>query len=74
MAGRRKAATLPDELCALRSYLRRRDEPVGRRSRAVHHVQKALVRMNVQLDNVLSDILGVTGRLIVRAVAAVPGC
>lgn len=60
----------PDAICPLRAYLRQRDGLVGERSRAVHHVQKALVQMNVQLDNVLSDVMGVTGRLIVRAIVA----
>jgi len=66
----RGAFRAPDAICPLRSYLRQRDELVGERSRAVHHVQKALAQMNVQLDNVLSDIMGVTGQLIVRAIVA----
>ena len=66
----RGAFRVPDAICPLRAYLRQRDELVGERSRAVHHVQKALAQMNVQLDNVLSDIMGVTGQLIVRAIAA----
>ena len=36
----------------------------------VHHVQKALAQMNVQLDNVLSDVMGLTGQLIIRAIVA----
>ena len=66
----RGAYRVPDEVCALRAYLRQRDELVGQRSRAVHHMQKALAQMNVQLDNVLSDLMGKTGQLIVRAVVA----
>ena len=66
----RGAFRAPDEICPLRAYLRQRDELVGQRSRAVHHVQKALAQMNVQLDNVLSDVMGVTGQLIVRAIVA----
>ena len=66
----RGAFRAPDAICPLRQYLRQRDELVGERSRAVHHVQKALAQMNVQLDNVLSDIMGVTGQLIVRAIVA----
>ena len=66
----RGAYRVPDEVCALRSYLRQRDELIGQRSRAVHHMQKALTQMNVQLDNVLSDIMGKTGQLIVRAIVA----
>ena len=40
------------------------------RSRCVQHMQKALTEMNVQLDNVLSDIMGVTGQWIVLAMVA----
>ena len=64
------AHRVPDGVCALCSYLRQRDELVGQRSRAVHHMQKALTQMNVQLDNVLSDIMGKTGQLIARAIVA----
>lgn len=66
----RGAFRVADEVCAMRSYLRQRDELVGQRSRAVHHIQKALAQMNVQLDNVLSDVMGKTGQLIVRAIVA----
>ena len=66
----RGAFRAPDAICPLRAYLRQRDELVRQRSRAVHHVQKALAQMNVQLDNVLSDIMGKTGQLIVRAIVA----
>ena len=53
----RGAYRVPDEVCAMRAYLRQRDELVRQRSRAVRHMQ-ALVQMNVQLDNVLSDVMG----------------
>ncbi len=66
----RGAHRVPDEICALRAYLRQRHELVGQRSRAVQHIHKALTQMNVQLDNVLSDIMGKTGQLIVRAIVA----
>ena len=33
----------------------------------MQHMLKALTQMNVQLDNVLSGIMGKTGQLIVRA-------
>ncbi|MCY3641065.1 MAG: IS110 family transposase [Gammaproteobacteria bacterium] len=64
------AFRVPDEVCAMRSYLRQRDGLVGQRSRAVLHIHKALTQMNVQLDNVLSDVMGKTGQLIVRAIVA----
>ena len=66
----RSAFRVPDALCPLRSYSRQRGQLIRDRSRSVQHVQKALLQMNVQLDNVLSDIMGKTGQLIVRAIAA----
>ena len=48
-----------DRICALRD-----------RGRCAQHIQKALTEMNVQLDNVLSDVMGTTGQLILRAIVA----
>ena len=62
----RGAFRSPDALCPMRSYVRQRGQLIRDRSRAVQHMQKALTQMNVQLDNVLSDIMGKTGQLIVR--------
>jgi transposase len=39
-------------------------------STCIQHMQKALTQMNVQLANVISDISGVTGMAILRAIAA----
>jgi transposase len=36
----------------------------------VQHMQKALAQMNVQLDNVISDVVGETGQKILRAILA----
>ena len=66
----RGAFRSPDALCPMRSYVRQRGQLIRDRSRAVQHMQKALTQMNVQLDNVLSDIMGKTGQLIVRAIVA----
>ena len=66
----RGAFRTPDALCAMRSYTRQREQLIRDRSRAVQHMQKALTQMNVQLDNVLSDLMGKTGELIVRAIVA----
>ena len=66
----RGAFRVPDALCPMRSYMRQRGQLIRDRSRAVQHMQKALTQMNVQLDNVLSDIMGKTGQLIVRAIVA----
>ena len=66
-----KAAFRPaDRICELRSYVRQRGRAVRDRARCVQHMQKALTEMNVQLDNVLSRIMGKTGELILRAIVA----
>ena len=57
-----------DEVCVLRSYVRQRARLVRDTSRSVQHMQKALTEMNVQLDSVLSDIMGKTGEQIIRAI------
>jgi transposase len=63
------AAFRPDEqTCRLRAYLRQRASLVRSASRHVLHMQKALEQMNLKLTEVLSDITGLTGRSIIRAI------
>jgi transposase len=59
-----------DQVCVLRSYIRQRDNLI--RSSCVHvqRMQKALTQMNLQLHKVISDITGVTGLAILRAIVA----
>lgn len=57
-----------DPYCVLRTYLRYRDELIGARSVQCQHIQKALQQMNVQLTQVLSDVMGVSGRAIIEAI------
>jgi transposase len=59
-----------DEICELRSYARQRARLTRDAARSVQHIQKALTEMNVQLDSVLSDIMGQTGQRILRAIVA----
>jgi hypothetical protein len=47
-----------------------RDNLVVASTQAVHHMQKALFEMNVQLSNVISDIVGETGLNILEAIVA----
>jgi transposase len=54
----------------LRTYMRLRDNFVVASTQAVHHMQKALFEMNVQLSNVISDIVGETGLRITEAIIA----
>ncbi len=59
-----------EEVCALRAYLRQRATLISYAASHIQHLQKALVQMNVQLHNVVSDITGVTGMRIIRAIVA----
>ena len=59
-----------DEVCALRAVWRHRDMLLSYQARHVQHLQKALTQMNVQLHHVITDIMGVTGQAIVRAIVA----
>lgn len=63
----------PDgEMCAIRAYLRHRAELIEHR--AAHtlreHMQKAMQQMNVRLSPTVTDITGVTGMAIIRAILA----
>lgn len=58
------------EIVALRAYLRQRAGLLEHRAAHIQHMQKALQQMNVQLTQVLSDITGVTGLAIIRAIVA----
>jgi len=60
----------PDEICELRSFVRQRGRLTKDSARVTQQMQKALTEMNVQLDNVLSDITGKTGMAILRAIIA----
>lgn len=59
-----------DQVCVLRSLWRQRGMLLRSQSRHVQHMQKALTQMNVQLANVISDVVGVTGQKILRAIVA----
>jgi transposase len=58
----------PDEVCVLRSYLRQREMLTQSASMHIQHMQKALQQMNLLLHNVVSDITGVTGMKIIKAI------
>jgi hypothetical protein len=61
----------PDDAgCVLRAYLRQRAMLVSCASEHIQHMQKALEQMNVKLPEVVSDITGVTGMAIIRAMLA----
>jgi transposase len=58
------------EIVTLRAYLRHRAALIEHRAAHIQHMQKALQQMNVQLTQVISDITGVTGLTIIRAILA----
>ena len=60
----------PEEICALRALVRQRGRLIQSCSTEIQHMQKALQQMNLKLTQVLSDIAGVTGLQIIRAMVA----
>jgi transposase len=57
-----------DQVVVLRSYLRQRQMLVRYAGQHVQHMQKALEQMNVKLPEVVSDVTGLTGMAIIRAI------
>lgn len=60
----------PEEVCVLRAYLRQKEMLVQTAAMHIQHMQKALQQMNLILHNVVSDITGVTGMKILKAILA----
>lgn len=58
------------DLVALRTLLRHRAQLIQHRAPHILHMQKALIQMNLRLNQVLSDITGETGQRIIRAIIA----
>lgn len=60
----------PEQVRAVRTLWRQRERLVCEAGRSVQQMQKALTTLNVQLANTVSDISGVTGMTIIRAILA----
>jgi transposase len=58
------------EIRTLRTYWRQRNDLVRAAGRHIQRIQKAMTQMNIQLANVLSDVSGMTGQAIVKAILA----
>src|SRR6202008_153771 len=56
------------EIRTMRTYWRQRNDLVQSAGRHVQRMQKALTQMNIQLANVLSDVSGMTGQAIIKAI------
>lgn len=60
----------PEEIRTLRTYWRQREMHVVEAGTCVQRMQKALTQMNVQIANAISDLSGVTGMAILKAILA----
>jgi transposase len=58
------------EIRTIRTYWRQRNDLVRSAARHIQRMQKAMTQMNIQLANVLSDVSGVTGQAIIKAILA----
>jgi len=66
-----RAAWRPNgEVCVVRAVARQRDVLIADQASWVQRMQKALVQMNIQLTEVLTDVMGLTGQLIIRDIVA----
>ncbi len=52
----------------LRTYVRQHDDLVRDAAQEIQRMQKSMTEMNIQLQNVISDISGTTGMAIIRAI------
>ncbi len=59
-----------DQVCGLRSYLRQRAMLLTYAGQHIQHRQKALTQMNIKLQHGVSEITGVTGMAMIRAILA----
>jgi len=59
-----------DEICAIRSLWRHRDNLIQLATVHLQHMQEALDRMNLQIHHLISDLSGATGLAITDAILA----
>ena len=57
-----------EQVCTLRAYVRQRAMLVRSAASYIQRMQKALSQMNLQLHNVVTDITGMTGMRIIKAI------
>jgi len=56
------------DLVGLRTLLRHRSQLLEHRAPHIQHIQKALLQMNIQLSQAVTDVMGMTGQKILRAI------
>jgi len=66
-----RAAWRPEgEVCVVRAVARQREVLLTEQASWVQRMQKSLVQMNIQLTEVLTDVMGMSGQAIIRAIVA----
>jgi transposase len=64
-----EGAVIPEtKIGELRTFTRLREQSVEDSATCIQRMQKALIKMNLRLDNVLSDISGSTGMAIIHSI------
>jgi transposase len=58
------------EVCMVRAVARQQEVLLTQQASWIQRIQKSLVQMNLQLTEVLTDVMGVSGQAIVRAIVA----
>lgn len=58
------------EVCVVRAVARQREVLLIEQASWVQRMQKSLVQMNIQLTEVLTDVMGMTGQAIIRDIIA----
>lgn len=58
------------DVCAIRAVVRQREVRLTEQASWVQRMQKALVQMNIQLTEVITDVMGQTGQAILRDIVA----
>src|SRR3569833_970509 len=66
----RAAFRPPADVCVVRAKTRQRDVLLAEQASWVRRMQKCLVQMNIQLTEVITDVMGMTGQAIIRAIVA----
>ena len=58
----------PEDIAAVRSVLREKDNLTAMRTQAIQQMQKSLDQMNIRVHHAVSDIDGMTGTAIIKAI------
>jgi hypothetical protein len=60
----------PADIRRLQDYVRLRQDHIAMGASHIQHMQKALERMNIKFHDVISDVTGVSGLRVIRAILA----